>query len=122
MFRLPPDPGNPDAQAKGLAPQRASAAPSRGAGSFFGPKQPVPEPAVLTLTGHRLRDASQHWEVSLASILWTCRGQSRPKNATLEPDCERPLQIGPPLPGSPKYRYHPPPVRASFGGILAKIS
>jgi hypothetical protein len=36
MFRLPPDPGNPDAQAKGLAPQRASAAPSRGAGSFFG--------------------------------------------------------------------------------------
>jgi hypothetical protein len=40
MFRLPPDPGNPDAQAKGLAPQRASAAPSRGAGSFFEPKQP----------------------------------------------------------------------------------
>jgi hypothetical protein len=37
MFRLPPDPGNPDAQAKGLAPQRASAAPSRGAGSFSGP-------------------------------------------------------------------------------------
>ena len=36
MFRLPPDPGNPDAQAKGLAPQRASAAPSRGAGSFYG--------------------------------------------------------------------------------------
>ena len=35
MFRLPPDPGNPDAQAKGLAPQRASAAPSRGAGSFI---------------------------------------------------------------------------------------
>ncbi len=37
MFRLPPDPGNPDAQAKGLAPQRASAAPSRGAGSFSDP-------------------------------------------------------------------------------------
>ena len=43
MFRLPPDPGNPDAQAKGLAPQRASAAPSRGAGSFYGTGRISPE-------------------------------------------------------------------------------
>jgi len=72
MFRLPPDPGNPDAQAKGLAPQRASAAPSRGAGSFFDPKQPFsivqnrnlhrPEtPAIYGLTAlfdpQALRDA-----------------------------------------------------------------
>ena len=47
MFRLPPDPGNPDAQAKVLAPQRASAAPSRGAGSFLDPKQTLAEPCLF---------------------------------------------------------------------------
>jgi hypothetical protein len=49
MFRLPPDPGNPDAQAKGLAPQRASAAPSRGAGSFSGPSGSYNECPLLGL-------------------------------------------------------------------------
>ena len=83
MFRLPPDPGNPDAQAKGLAPQRASAAPSRGAGSFPGPSGPYDECPLLGLAVPELivanpPSADSQLRPYKPRALPTCRCRSNP--------------------------------------------